>query len=141
MKGDEKYQLGKLTSDMGAVKADIAEMKIDQKESAKEFKDGQKEILKRIESLRAVSVKDWQARNKWVDERFAGHELRLDALEQRQEIDRHSISYKVKMFMEKELVKVVGLAMVGVILASVFYYVGQANEYQEMVKKQSQLKQ
>ena len=122
--GDERYKLGELTADMAAVKHDVEEIKADQKE-----------IIAKIDNLKAVTVERWEKRNKYVDDMFAAHDLRLKSLEDTQRIDEASIWFKVRKFLDKEMVRVFGLAIMGVLVASLFYYVQKSSDYADTLKE------
>lgn len=107
--GDEKYKLGELTADMAAVKGDVLEIKVTQKE-----------IIQKLDNINAVSVEVWQNRNTHVDEVFTRHNKRLVALEEDKRLRDASLSKKIADGFESRIVQVaVALIIAGVIYIAV----------------------
>ncbi len=120
---------------MAAVKGDVQEIKADLKESKREHKAGQREIIKRIDGLSAVTVERWEARNEYVDGQLSDHEIRIQAMEKRHTIEDNAISSKLRLFIEREIVKIIGISIIGVLLVSVFYYVNQSSNYSGVINR------
>ena len=107
--GDEKYKLGELTADMAAVKVDVLEIKVTQKE-----------IIQKLDNINAVSVEVWQARNTHVDDVFTKHNKRLIALEEDKRLRDASLSKKIADGFESRIVQVaVALIIAGAIYIAV----------------------
>ena len=107
--GDEKYKLGELTADMAAVKGDVLEIKVTQKE-----------IIQKLDNLNAVSVGVWQARNAHVDDVFTKHNKRLIALEEDKRLRDASLSKKIADGFESRIVQIaVALIIAGAIYIAV----------------------
>lgn len=109
--GDEKYKLGELTADMAAVKRDVVEIKTNQKE-----------IIAKIDSINAVSVERWEKRNKYVDDKFSAHGLRIEALEDINKLRESSIWTKIGRAFEKNLVNYIGAGILIFALSVAFIY-------------------
>ena len=107
--GDEKYKLGELTADMAAVKVDVLEIKVTQKE-----------IIQKLDSINAVSVEVWQNRNAHVDDVFTKHNKRLIALEEDKRLRDASLSKKIADGFESRIVQIaVALIIAGAIYIAV----------------------
>lgn len=111
MADDEKYKLGELTADMAAVKGDVLEIKVTQKE-----------IIQKLDSINAVSVERWEKRNKYVDSELGDIKTRLDAIEDDKKLELNSAWYKIRLFVDSAFVKLFGAAIFGVILVAFMYY-------------------
>lgn len=109
--GDEKYKLGELTADMAAVKRDIVDIKA-----------GQKEIIKKLDNVNAVSVERWEKRNKYVDDKFSEHERRFEALEDINKLRESSIWTKIGRAFEKNLINYIGAGILIFALSVAFIY-------------------
>ena len=109
--GDEKYKLGELTADMAAVKRDVVEIKTNQKE-----------IIQKLDSINAVSVERWEKRNKYVDDKFSAHDLRIEALEDINRLRESSIWTKIGRAFEKNLVNYIGAGILIFALSVAFIY-------------------
>jgi len=116
--GDEKYKLGELTSDMSAVKNSQAEMKID----IKEVRHDQKEIISKIDSINSVSVERWEKRNKFVDEKFMAHNLRIEALEDINRLRDSSVWTKIGVSFEANFVKFIAAGLLIFALSVAYVY-------------------
>lgn len=128
---DEKYKLGELTADMAAVKRDIVDIKA-----------GQKEILHRLDNLSVVSVERWEKRNAHVDKTFAAHNVRIESLEDSITAWRNSTANKILVFLDKTAVQIIGTAIFGLLVVSIFYYVQKLSEYGEVMREfQSKVQQ
>ena len=117
------YKLGELTSDMAAVKRDITDIKA-----------GQKEILQRIDNLHVVTVERWEKRNAYVDTKLGEHDAAIEALKEYNRLERNSMFYKIREFIGKTAVKVIGASLFGLMVVVVLYYVQRTTEYGEMMK-------
>ena len=107
--GDEKYKLGELTADMAAVKVDVLEIKVTQKE-----------IIQKLDNINAVSVEVWQNRNAHVDDVFTKHNKRLIALEEDKRLRDVSLSKKIADGFECRIVQIaVALIIAGAIFIAV----------------------
>jgi len=109
--GDEKYKLGELTADMAAVKHDILEIKATQRE-----------IIQKIDNIHAVSVERWEKRNKYVDDKFSEHDLRIEALEDINKLRDSSIWTKIGRAFERNLVNYIGAGILIFALSVAFIY-------------------
>lgn len=109
--GDEKYKLGELTADMAAVKSDVLEIKVTQKE-----------IIAKIDNLNAVSVERWEKRNKYVDDKFSEHEQRFEALEDINKLRESSIWTKIGRAFEKNLVNYIGAGILIFAISVAYIY-------------------
>ena len=121
--GDEKYKLGELTADMAAVKHDIVDIKA-----------GQKEILQRIDNLHVVTVERWEKRNAYVETKLGEHSAAIEALQEYYRLEHESMFYKIREFIGKTAVKVIGASLFGLMVVAVLYYLQRTNEYAEMMK-------
>ena len=107
--GDEKYKLGELTADMAAVKVDVLEIKVTQKE-----------IIQKLDNINAVSVEVWQNRNTHVDDVFTKHNKRLIALEEDKRLRDASLGKKIADGFESRIVQIaVALIIAGAIFIAV----------------------
>jgi len=121
--GDEKYKLGELTADMAAVKRDIVGIK-----------EGQKEILHRLDNLHVVAVERWEKRNAYVDTELGEHAAAIEALQEYNRLERNSMFYKIRQFIGNTAIKVIGASLFSLMVVAVLYYVQRTNEYAEMMK-------
>ena len=129
--GDEKYKRGELTADMAAVKRDITDIKV-----------GQKEILKRIDNLQVVTVERWEKRNAYVDTKFGEHSAAIEALQEYNRLERNSMFYKIRQFIGNTAIKVIGASLFGLMVVAALYYLQRTSEYAEMMKDyQAKVKQ
>ena len=109
--GDEKYKLGELTADMAAVKRDIVDIK-----------EGQKEIINKIDAINAVSVERWEKRNKYVDDKFTEHERRFEALEDINKLRDSSIWTKIGLSFEANFIKFVAAGLLVFAISVAYVY-------------------
>lgn len=109
--GDEKYKLGELTADMAAVKRDIVDIKV-----------GQKEIINKIDAINAVSVERWEKRNKYVDDKFSEHERRFEALEDINKLRDSSIWTKIGVSFEANFIKFIAAGLLVFALSVAYVY-------------------
>lgn len=109
--GDEKYKLGELTADMAAVKRDIVDIK-----------EGQKEIINKIDAINAVSVERWEKRNKYVDDKFTEHERRFEALEDINKLRDSSIWTKIGVSFEANFIKFVAAGLLVFAISVAYVY-------------------
>ena len=109
--GDEKYKLGELTADMAAVKRDIVDIK-----------EGQKEIINKIDAINAVSVERWEKRNKYVDDKFTEHERRFEALEDINKRRDSSIWTKIGLSFEANFIKFVAAGLLVFAISVAYVY-------------------
>ena len=109
--GDEKYKLGELTADMAAVKRDIVDIK-----------EGQKEIINKIDAINAVSVERWEKRNKYVDDKFTEHERRFEALEEINKLRDSSIWTKIGVSFEANFIKFVAAGLLVFAISVAYVY-------------------
>ena len=109
--GDEKYKLGELTADMAAVKRDIVDIK-----------EGQKEIINKIDAINAVSVERWEKRNKYVDDKFTEHERRFEALEEINKLRDSSIWTKIGLSFEANFIKFVAAGLLVFAISVAYVY-------------------
>ena len=109
--GDEKYKLGELTADMAAVKRDIVDIK-----------EGQKEIINKIDAINAVSVERWEKHNKYVDDKFTEHERRFEALEDINKLRDSSIWTKIGVSFEANFIKFVAAGLLVFAISVAYVY-------------------
>lgn len=121
--GDEKYKLGKLEAGVEAVQGDVAEIKTTQKE-----------IIHKLDNISAVSVERWEKRNKHVDAMFSEDRARIADLEEARRLYLSSPWYKVRAFIDSSMVKIVGGALVSLLIVAVLYYVQKTAEYGDLIR-------
>jgi len=109
--GDEKYKLGELTADMAAVKGDVLEIKVTQKE-----------IIKKLDNINAVSVERWEKRNSVVDKRFESIEGQLTILKTARLLENNSFFTRFRQkFADNSENIAVGLVLLIIVMAIAQY--------------------
>jgi len=109
--GDEKYKLGELTADMAAVKVDVLEIKVTQKE-----------IIYKIDNINAVSVERWEKRNASVDKKFLETDKAITALQAINTLRDSNIWVRIANAFETNLIKYIGAGILIFALSVAYVY-------------------
>jgi len=109
--GDEKYKLGELTADMAAVKVDVLEIKVTQKE-----------IIYKIDNINAVSVERWEKRNAYVDKKFLETDKAIKALQDINTLRDSNIWVRIANAFETNLIKYIGAGILIFALSVAYVY-------------------